>query len=346
MSLRELGERLRHERMNKGLSLDEVVERTKISRRNITAIEEGREDDLPHAVYSRGFIRNYAELLGVDLAEYDEVLNEALPIEDDFSEEAARELKKDLKLHSGSRAGAKVVRTIVLLVVLAAAVGVGVWMLPKSVSPPDESGTTPAVTPDQAPVEEPVASPEPSPVTPAEPESPRVDGAMDEEPAADELDALERREPDGPEAAEESPPAADDAAEGGVESGPAAPESSPEALEGPTAEEVPAPAPEEGAETVGEQAETRTMSAGEAVGGREHLVVVSATEACWMETNTDGGSVREYYLRPGEKLRLPFDESLRLRLGNAGGVDVVYDGQTVPLGAESGQVRTLDFPPQ
>jgi cytoskeleton protein RodZ len=61
-----LGEFLRRERELRHISLDDVAERTKISRRYLEAIEEGQYDRLPGETFVRGFIRSYAQSVGLD----------------------------------------------------------------------------------------------------------------------------------------------------------------------------------------------------------------------------------------------------------------------------------------
>jgi cytoskeleton protein RodZ len=61
-----LGEFLRRERELRHISLDDVAERTKISRRYLAAIEEGQYDRLPGEAFIRGFIRAYAQSVGLD----------------------------------------------------------------------------------------------------------------------------------------------------------------------------------------------------------------------------------------------------------------------------------------
>jgi cytoskeleton protein RodZ len=60
------GEFLRRERELRHMSLDEVAERTKISRRYLEAIEDERYDRLPGETFVRGFIRSYAQSIGLD----------------------------------------------------------------------------------------------------------------------------------------------------------------------------------------------------------------------------------------------------------------------------------------
>jgi len=61
-----VGEFLRRERELRHISLDEVAERTKISRRYLEAIEAGQYERLPGEIFVRGFIRSYAQSVGLD----------------------------------------------------------------------------------------------------------------------------------------------------------------------------------------------------------------------------------------------------------------------------------------
>jgi len=74
----ELGARLREAREELELTLDEVEDRTRIRRAFIEALEEERFADLPGDVYARGFIRNYASLLGLDAEELIEAYGRAV----------------------------------------------------------------------------------------------------------------------------------------------------------------------------------------------------------------------------------------------------------------------------
>ncbi len=62
----ELGQILRQARENKGLSLEEVNEETRISVRYLEALETGEYSTLPTATHTRGFLRNYARFLDLD----------------------------------------------------------------------------------------------------------------------------------------------------------------------------------------------------------------------------------------------------------------------------------------
>jgi cytoskeletal protein RodZ len=60
------GEELRRERELRSISLREVAEATKVNVRYLEAIERNQFDQLPGGVFNRGFVRAYAEFIGVD----------------------------------------------------------------------------------------------------------------------------------------------------------------------------------------------------------------------------------------------------------------------------------------
>lgn len=64
-----LGERLQYARQQKGLTIAEVAKTTKIKPAFLTAIEEGKYQDLPPAAYAQGFVSNYADFLGLSKKE-------------------------------------------------------------------------------------------------------------------------------------------------------------------------------------------------------------------------------------------------------------------------------------
>jgi cytoskeletal protein RodZ len=68
--LAELGNRLQALRQAQGLTLEEVAQRTHIQPRMLRAIEAGQLNDLPEAVYVQGFIRQYANAIGINGVEF------------------------------------------------------------------------------------------------------------------------------------------------------------------------------------------------------------------------------------------------------------------------------------
>ncbi|MCP6760584.1 MAG: DUF4115 domain-containing protein [Fischerella sp. CENA71] len=68
--LAAMGAQLSSLRQEKGLSLDEIVVLTRIPRRLLQAIEEGNLQELPEPVYIQGLIRQFADALGFNGAEF------------------------------------------------------------------------------------------------------------------------------------------------------------------------------------------------------------------------------------------------------------------------------------
>ncbi|HEY7333183.1 MAG TPA: RodZ domain-containing protein [Candidatus Limnocylindria bacterium] len=62
----KLGEVLRSAREERGVDLARVERDTKIRSRYLSALERGAYRDLPGAVYTKGFLRNYGAYLGLD----------------------------------------------------------------------------------------------------------------------------------------------------------------------------------------------------------------------------------------------------------------------------------------
>ncbi len=64
--LTELGMRLRDLRQQKDIPLEEIAGRTRIQPRLLRAIEQGKLEELPEAVYIHSFLRQYANALGLN----------------------------------------------------------------------------------------------------------------------------------------------------------------------------------------------------------------------------------------------------------------------------------------
>jgi cytoskeletal protein RodZ len=76
--LTQIGGYLRKVREESLLSLEEVSVRTLIQPRHLRAIETGKLQQLPEPVYIQGFIKRYAEALGLDGAQF----ADAFPVEE------------------------------------------------------------------------------------------------------------------------------------------------------------------------------------------------------------------------------------------------------------------------
>ncbi len=77
--LQEIGDYLRQTRQEQGLSLEAIAQQTRISVRLLQSIEEANREELPEAVYLRGMIKRFADVLGIDGTE----LSHYLPLEEE-----------------------------------------------------------------------------------------------------------------------------------------------------------------------------------------------------------------------------------------------------------------------
>jgi cytoskeletal protein RodZ len=63
-----VAEQLRNERENQKLTIYQIAESTKIKTDHIRALEEGNYDVFAAPIYIRGFVRNYASVLKLDVS--------------------------------------------------------------------------------------------------------------------------------------------------------------------------------------------------------------------------------------------------------------------------------------
>ncbi len=74
--LEEIGKTLFNERQKQGLSIEFISSETRISVGLLEAIEQGKIEDLPEAIYTRSVIKKFADFLGLDGKE----LSESFPL--------------------------------------------------------------------------------------------------------------------------------------------------------------------------------------------------------------------------------------------------------------------------
>jgi transcriptional regulator with XRE-family HTH domain len=126
---------LRSARAAKGLTLQAVVELTKLSPRMIAAIEGGRLDQLPSGFYARAHLRAYADAVRLDANLIRPILD-AIPIVEVDLETVARCRATPVPRRSRTRTAVAVDAAVVAalsaagVLVCAALTGAGEWDLP------------------------------------------------------------------------------------------------------------------------------------------------------------------------------------------------------------------------
>lgn len=78
----ELGNQLRNARIEKGYTLNTLQQKTKIQKKYLQAIEEGQFSQMPGQFYVRAFVKQYADMVGLNgdalLLEHEAELNETV----------------------------------------------------------------------------------------------------------------------------------------------------------------------------------------------------------------------------------------------------------------------------
>ncbi|MDR2726764.1 MAG: DUF4115 domain-containing protein [Deltaproteobacteria bacterium] len=312
MPLVAMGELLRAGRQKRGLSVEEIAAQLKISPRLIRDLEMGNEPALPHAVYVRGFIKSYAKLLDIN--------------PDDLAPGlAVYEREEEVALPPPPRSGGG----LLVLAVLCALAFAGYWYYNTYFMPARQAQSSEI------------------PATRSEPVRPALESAPQPAP--------------GPPAAPVSQPA------------PPSPASqAPVPVAAPVIAAQPSPAAGEGTdlpdvmETAGEEAQVLlssfraperempvtgsgrgiTVNLGVPGGGAlpVNQLVLTGMAECWVHATADETDTREFSIRPDETFSLSFSKTLVIKLGNAGGVRLKYNGVNLPAPGKDGQVMTLSFP--
>ena len=334
MTLVELGAALRVEREKRGLDMEDAANKLKISARLLRALEEGDEQSLPPLAYTKGFIRSYASYVGLSAEE----VSEALGALEAAAEPAAPQNVYEPEMVLTPRRNLKpflaglVMVGIVAVVLIAWQQGAldflgrqtrrlaqpAPMQSAESVDPGNLAGRSapvaaaPAAPAPAAPVAAPAATPAGKPAAPAASAQASATNSAGNQPAGQ---------------------AAQPAASLPPVRGTAAPAAAPAPLAAGAASAAPAQA-----------ASAQPAPASEAQAGSQHKLIITATEECWIHSNADKTDTRQFSLRKGDTFALTFSKSLELKLGNAGGVRLRYDGEELPQAGQSGQVRNLTFP--
>jgi cytoskeleton protein RodZ len=319
-----VGALLRATRMRHGLSLNDVAASLRIRRDYLDAIEHGRAEALPAPAYAIGFVRSYASALGLDAEE----VARRYRAETGLASKRKPELTFPVPVpERGVPAGA----LVVVSVVLAGALYGGWYHLTDTGQ--RLADVVPALPERLARIETaPPAAQVPVPALVADASAPAAPAALtpwDTAPAADPPPAA-------------LPPAITLPPTGAWPTGPAVTAQSltPPRRPDPSvanAASVAAP-PAEAPATGSPAAQPATYGA---VGGEAGRVLLRARADTWIQVRERGsGSVLfNRVLRPGETYRVPDRPDLLMTTGNAGGLEVVVEGDALPSLGGPGVVR-------
>jgi cytoskeleton protein RodZ len=315
-----IGETLRRERLRRNLGLDEISRELKISAKFLEAIEDERFDKLPRGVFAKSFVRQYARLLGLDEEELAGEVQRVVEPPSAGPQFAERAPQAPSEIHVPrveawetvadnrrfSRSSSLPALAMVVVVMLVCSGVYALWQRSRrQVSSHEEApAQTAQVQQSRLPHTEPGASPETTP-----PQSSRV------QPSAQ--NSADRPTGEGaPPRPPEAKPDVSTAVPGAATVSPAS-----------------ASAPEPG---------TKVQIPNSNPNAPVHLAV-TADEMVWVLVKTDGQFSFSGTLEANQTRTFDANGTVMLRLGNAGGVTIKLNGQSIGAVGPKGQVRTVQF---
>ena len=319
---------IREMREQKGLTLQQVEEATRIPRHYLEILEGGGDDRLvSDRLYMVHFLRNYAAFLEVE----DETLA-ARFVRENRQQEPAEIIPVRERRSRKSIAMA----TLAILLMIAGGVYVYDPTLVGIVGGPAERIVAKSTTP-PTPPEAPVQRPTPVPDTP-----PGADdtGSSVLQPEANETDPSEPRlvaTPPAPEAAPDTPtPQAGEPAAETSDSGEPrqqTPAGNRDETDDPNPSGTPA------------AATVPALSAADA--SANYSLTITADAKSWLRVWVDDARPQDMLLAPGATRTLSAQSGFVITFGNAGGVRLTLNGEELPVAGRPGQVvRGFKLPPE
>lgn len=145
--MQEIGAALRAERERQAKSLDEVYRTTRITTRYLADLENGAFEEIPGEVYLKGFLRRYAQYLGLDPEEIvgQYAARKAAQSQAATPEPRPKRAAAKPRPHAGRPSGAgRVVVAVAAIALAAVATGwaLAIWSVRTPASPSAQQETT------------------------------------------------------------------------------------------------------------------------------------------------------------------------------------------------------------
>ena len=326
------GERLRKEREQRGITLDDVSLSTKIGTRMLRALEEEQFDQLPGGIFNKGFVRAYARHLGIDeqqaVSDYLEAAGESISVNKiEAVAQAPAERPKPVAppppaVGRQDSAAANLPWGKLAIVLLLVALGLSLWSYHTRETPPK---TTERQSPATSP----------GPTETASPASPQPSAPSQN---ADSLPAETRSE--GQEGPVALPSSASPAPEAGSSHSPVG-GSQPSSTPAPVTT-VPAKSPLSTAAKAPLTPASATAPQEPPVPPGLFVVQIIADDDCWLSITADGKATETTLIAPARKSILA-QKQIVIRAGNVGALMFYFNGKKLPPQGEEGQVKTLIF---
>ena len=338
---------LRETRIKQGRDVAVVATTLRIRQPYLQAIEDGRFEDLPGSTYAVGFVRAYAEFLGLDGAEI------VRRFKQENSDLAGR---AELVFPSATSGGGIPTGALLGIAVVGALVAYGLWYFLQ-----DHNDTVAEAVP---PLPERLAAMLHKPVDQDAPQtassSPESASPQTASPAPQEAMTPQTMAPTSPAPAPEVQQSAPEPAPAPtVTPEPAKPVKQARKTEAPKvetpaaptamAESPPAPAGDNpsAAPASADQPAADAPKADKVVWKTSKRVRLKASADCWIKIrDAEGKVVLSRLLHAGDSFAPPGNAGLTMTVGNAGALVVALDGNDLPaLGAE-GQVKKVALDPE
>ena len=121
----DIGSSLREARLRQKLDFPELEERTKIRPKYLRALEDERFDILPAPTYVRGFLRSYAEALGLDGQPFVDEYNTRFAVGDEDAPIRARRTPPSRR--EGSRRESRIAVLALFAIAVTTALVIAAW---------------------------------------------------------------------------------------------------------------------------------------------------------------------------------------------------------------------------
>jgi cytoskeleton protein RodZ len=139
----EIGNSLREARTRRGVELAQAEQTTKIRGKYLRALEEDRFDVLPSETYVKGFLRTYADFLGLDGQLYVDEYNSRYVTGEDWQPRAQRSSSRQKRER---RLQANVVLIALAAIALVTVVVITAWSSSGNGAKPPHATRTPAAS--------------------------------------------------------------------------------------------------------------------------------------------------------------------------------------------------------
>jgi len=321
-----LGQRLKQARTGKGLSLEKIAADIRIHSETLAALEENNKEALPAEVFTRGFVKIYAQHLGMDP---DEALRIHIEEQGLPASPASQKINIQEIMAGESMAESPIGLTgshffSGLLIILIALFGY--WGYQNYWRPIAEISEKPVAI-----LSTPMTPPETIPATELEP------AAISAEESAPES-ATTTPAPEETSTAQPAPAPVPEQP---------APMSQPDTAPPPTG--TPSITPEKAKQIAPATAPAKPQDATvapESAGEINYVLRADFSEDTWLRIQIDGQPSRQLFFQVGDTHTWEAAEKMQLFIGNAGGVLFTLNDSPLPGLGPSGKTARLNIPPR